>query len=216
MPIAAGAMSKNAEVPQWWFVPQAIVWIVTRNEDEAASTPDMASLDELQPLSPNQFLKTPPISKVDAPRELLRAWHEGTVIIFGAKNGQGEPIAVPTPKYKFEAGFVTRHARLWLEVRIEVGAGLVEFWTSLSVRTAHCQATWPAPSDKPAQTKVTDNDITNCVAAIRNDLKRRRKPHGRNDLVKMVAAKLGVPGQRVRSLWDERKLGEKGGVREAK
>jgi hypothetical protein len=196
----------------WWTISQAIAWIVTRDEDKAGGSPDVASLDQLPALPPNQFIEKPPIAKADAPRELLRAWDEGAVIIFGAKNGQGEPIAVPKPKYPFTAGFVTHHARLWLEVRIEVGAGPVEFWTSLSVHAAHCQATWPAPSDKPAQAKVTDNDIANCVAAIRNDLKRRRQPHGRNVLVTMVAKKLRVPGQRVRSLWDERKLGEKGGV----
>lgn len=142
----------------WWTISQAIAWIVTRDEDQAAGSPDVASLDQLPPLTPNQFLERPPIPKTDAAWELLRAWDEGTVNIFGAKNGHGEPIAVPKPKYKFTARFLTHQARLWLELRLEVGSGPMEFWTSLAVRPAHCKATWP-PTPLPSNNRGRPSEL---------------------------------------------------------
>jgi hypothetical protein len=59
---------------------------------------------------------------------------------------------------------------------------------------------------------VSDTDIAVCVEELRRELKAQRLPHGRDELIRLVADRLQVQGKRVRSLWDNRGLAEKRGA----
>jgi hypothetical protein len=128
-----------------WSISQTIAWIVTGNEEIVSHIPDLSSLDHLPALTPNQFTSGPPTSAVEVPHELLKAWDEGQLEIYGRKNDVAKRIPIPRPRQPFMARFVTANSRLWLEVREDESSPALEFWTSLWIPSEQCKARWPTP-----------------------------------------------------------------------
>ena len=61
---------------------------------------------------------------------------------------------------------------------------------------------------QPLSSRVTDDQIANYLIELRDQRINERQRHGRDELVRNAAQALGVPGDRVRRLWDERRLGK--------
>lgn len=127
----------------WWSVPQAIVWIVTRNESQllrADGVRTLAGVKRMKGIRPASGVNEPPVSLAAAPNELLYAWRTQLITLVGRKWGK-EP----------SRSIATRSDLRLRDDRGEVCLGnktlyfnTNPFWSNLSVRADDCKRYWPA------------------------------------------------------------------------
>ena len=81
----------------WWSLPQALVWIVTRQEARVWEASGATAFDEVirRKLAPNASLKDPPIPAEAAVHELKRAASKNQISILGRWRGTEEAKKTP-------------------------------------------------------------------------------------------------------------------------
>ena len=135
----------QSRTDRWWSVPQALAWIVTRDEsrvERASSLRSIASLQRASGLPPVSTGDGPPISLAAAPAELLRAARRRRVTVMG-RLGQDEATPVP----------IRQDTRLWDhggrpclgDETMRRAGGL---WSELWIRADECKACWPPPNGR--------------------------------------------------------------------
>lgn len=144
---------------QWWSVPQAIVWIVTRDVTQVADAADVRFLPEIWRLPLPRFFSIgdqPPIAAHRASDVFLSAIWQRTVEVFGCRCGEGNPERVFLgdmigPILKDDAGgirIVEDFGNRWP----------LQYWSDLATHPNECMRRWPdgraAPptrGNKPAE-----------------------------------------------------------------
>lgn len=165
---------------QWWSIPQAIVWVVTRDEsataEAAAERPYLASLLRPPRLRPVAVGNLPPFTIEQARNDVVRHACSGRLHIRGRERGQSSPGLVPcpqlaSPKLSDRDGSVT----------IEDLIGH-DFWSDLWVQASDCRSLWEALKPVPRGGGRPDH----AFRAAQEWLK-RKYPNGLPQAVKRTA-----------------------------
>jgi hypothetical protein len=135
-------MVERAEA-QWWSIPQAIVWIVSRDVAAATDADRIRFLPEIERLPlPHSFSigDEPPIGAHHAPDVLLSAIRRGTVEVVGRVCGKGEIVRVSLngaiePCLKHHDG--------GLCIVDDSGGFPIHYWSELAMRPDECMRRWP-------------------------------------------------------------------------
>jgi len=138
----------NSKAPQWWSVPQAIVWIVGRDLAVAERARTVGDIDALetweempaQPATPPTG--EPPISQAAALGELLRAAIVGRIEIRGHYKGTDESRPVPVQSLR------APRLRDYHPYGPVVADGFWshspgDFWANLWIKADKCMKRWP-------------------------------------------------------------------------
>ena len=138
---------------EWWTLPQALVWIVTRKEAQVWEASGATAFDEVirRKLAPNISLKDPPIPAEAALHELKRAASKNQISIIGRRRGTEEAKPIPVDDYSV---LCDRRGRAIVGTPSSYRDG--DYWTHLVVRPAECKARWPVEPTHIIKTQATN------------------------------------------------------------
>jgi hypothetical protein len=147
--------AKVVEVPQWWSVPQAIVWIVTHDDSEVAAAVGIRFPSEIERLTLRPFSggDEPPIpSPRRAEGEFLSAIQRGTVEVRGRDCGEGKSVRVvlshmAEPRLRYHDGGIC--------IIDDFGARSHHYWSELAIRPGECMKRWPGAAEVDEAPAVT-------------------------------------------------------------
>jgi hypothetical protein len=169
MHLAEGAMSKSVEASQegdWWSAPQAIVWIVTRDETEVAAAAGIRFLPEIERLTLRPYAggDEPPIrSPRVAQARFISAIRHRTVEVSGCDSGQGRSVRVSL------AGMIEpclKHHDGGICVVDDVGGRWpIEYWSDLAIRSGECMRRWPVETMPRDNKQIADDVLISRVLA---------------------------------------------------
>lgn len=132
---------------QWWSIPQAIVWIVTRDEGATAEAADerpyLASLRRPPRLRSVAVGNLPPFTIEQAHNDVMRHARSGRLHIRGRERGQSGSNLVPCPQLA-SPRLSDRDGAVTIEDLIGH-----DFWSDLWVEASECRSLWE--SIKPIQ-----------------------------------------------------------------
>src|SRR5262245_52132072 len=192
-------MTNDASLSSWWSIPQAIVWIVTRNESQVLRADGIrmvAGLGRMTGIRPASSPEEPPVSLAAAPDVLLRAWRTRFISLFGCEWGRGQPRPVPRRN-----DFCIRDHRG--EACIGDSSlyfGSSPFRSNLSVRADECKHCWPvlarqsarAPRLSATASSLTDDEVLVFMEERRKSLRAERKNAGRDVLLRAAMVRFGL------------------------
>jgi hypothetical protein len=203
----------------WWSIPQAVVWIVTRSDAEILRADRTTVLSQVARLAlrPASDAKGPPVSARAAVDELQRAWHARRLALAGRANGRGPSASVAAAS----------HLRIQ-DHRDEVcvgddglyrGAG--RFWSDLWVRADDCRRCWPAPSRPGVTTSASpparsagppaDDVVVAFMDERRKAFRADGRKAGREELLKAAMLRFGLPRKVALDIWRRAPHDRKGG-----
>jgi hypothetical protein len=136
-------MSINPD--DWWSVPQAIVWIVSRSDEKVAITKKLhiRFLSQIPPLrlNPVSFGADPPIPLTVADNRFMRAARTGHITVKGCAKGRGDHVPVPVGHL---IGPLLLPGAGGLRIVEDGNSWPKHYWTDLYVRAGECMKHWPA------------------------------------------------------------------------
>jgi hypothetical protein len=142
--------AKSVEAPrgQWWSIPQAIVWIVGRDLALTTRAGSIVEIDALEnweemparPATPPTG--DPPISRIIAPGELVRAAVAGRIEIRGHHQGTGESQPIPVQSMRRPALRDDIYGPAIVD-DFWGAAGAHDVWRGLWIDADQCTAQWP-------------------------------------------------------------------------
>jgi hypothetical protein len=163
--------TRSVEVPQWWSIPQAIVWIVSHDVAAATDAVSIRFLSEIERLPLPHFFSIgdePPIASRRAPDLLLSAIRRGTVEVVGRVCGKGKSVRVSL------YGMIEpclKHHDGGLCIVDDSGGWPIHYWSELAMRPNECMRQWPdgRPALPTRGNKPADDDkaIAKVIAAVR-------------------------------------------------
>lgn len=203
---------------QWWSVPQAIVWIVTRSESQllqADGVRTLAGLQRMKGIRPASGANEPPVSLAAAPNELLNAWRARRIRLVGRKWGKEPSRSIATQSdlrlrdYREEMCLGDRS--LYFDTS--------SFWSNLSVQSDDCKRCWPAlaAEKKPGFRTVTiancpsDSEVIAFMEEKQHALRAELKRAGRDVLLKAAMNHFGLSRKIALSIWNNAARDRKGG-----
>jgi hypothetical protein len=162
--------AKSVEAPQWWSVPQAIVWIVSGSAssvEDARPLVTIASLKQLA-LLPISTGEGPPRSLNDARAELMRAARAEEIGISGQReDGVRELVSVPMLKASnlIDLNGLYECMPCIIKAKEPLQPDSGRHWLRLWIRADECMRRWPglAPrrdaSRRDAGAKPTKREV---------------------------------------------------------
>jgi hypothetical protein len=201
----------------WWSIPQAIVWIVTRNDSQllsAAGIPTIASVIRMKSVGSSSTSCEPPVSLAAAADELLCAWRAGRIALVGRKWGKAPSRSISARshiRFRDHNGEVCLGgATLYFNTR--------PFWSNLSVRADDCKRCWPmAGAEKldsrplAAARHPSDGEVLAFVDEKRQALRNERKGAGRDVLLGAAMDHFGLSRKVALAIWNSAARDRKGG-----
>lgn len=211
-------MTESGSPSQWWSVPQALVWIVTRSELQvlrAASVRSLASLSRMKGVRSLSGPEEPPVTLAAAPDELLRAWQARSIALYGRERGKGTSRSIP----RRGGGCLRDHRG---EVRLGDKALYFDTrpsWSNLAVRADDCRRCWPLPVDPTprASRRLTaahppsDGEVLALIEERRKAFRAEHKKAGRDVLLRAAMDHFGLSRKVVLDAWNRAPRDRKGG-----
>jgi hypothetical protein len=202
----------------WWSIPQAIVWIVTRNESQvsrADGVRTVAGLGRLTGVRRASGLDEPPVSLAAAPDELLQTWQARRMALFGCKWGREPSRSIVGPR---EPGLRDYRGEVCLGDRTHY-FDTRPFWSNLSVRAGDCKRCWPEPATRtqPASGPSvsahhpSDGEVRAFIEEKREALRSERKRAGRDVLLGAAMSHFGLSRKVALDIWNGAPRDRKGG-----
>jgi hypothetical protein len=154
-------MSKRVEASQegdWWSAPQAIVWIVTRDETEVAAAAGIRFLPGIERLTlrlrPHAGGDEPPIrSSRAAQAKFLSAIPRRTVEVLGCYSGEGRSMPV-SPAGMIEPCLQDRDGGICIVDGVGGHWQIEHYWSDLAIRSGECMRRWPGAPILAAKAKA--------------------------------------------------------------
>jgi hypothetical protein len=186
------SLSISQPEPRWWSVPQALAWIMTRNDVEVGRVPALAQLYELEDLG------LQPLSLVSAPVELIEQVLIGRIVIHGCYQSMHGMSRRTEVQIEHGATFRDHVGTVCLASWGPFRPPRAFYWTDLWVQVEQCKACWPGPIDL-ASTERPIADFRNITARARpiiRAIEADNRQLTRADFVQMIEK---LFGQRVQS-----------------
>ena len=211
-------MTEAASPSLWWSIPQAIVWIVTRNEAQvlrAASLRVMSSLRRVTAITSGSSPEESPVSFAAAPDELIRAWQTRRISLHGRK-WAGEPSQLIPNRSSLrlrDRGGQTclGEDTLYFETH--------PYWSDLWVRVEDCKRCWPGVDRQRVATsrsslaarRPSDSEVRAFIEEKREALRAERKRAGRDVLLRAAENHFGLSHKGALGIWNSVPRDRKGG-----
>ncbi len=209
-------MTENGSPSPWWSIPQALVWIVMRNESKALQADSVRTIAGLRRIAGIKSVsgpEVPPVTLTAAPGELVRAWQGRRIALYGRASGKGASRSIPGGRdlslRDFEGEVCLGEKTLYFGTR--------PFWTNLSVRYDDCMRCWPVMPVVPAIQGLTtmrrpsEGKVRTFIEEKRKALRGERKRAGRDVLLRAAMSQFGLPRKVLLELWNRTPRDHKGG-----